>query len=99
MNSTDPDDPRRPLPTEEMNQPDPMLQMSAGRSSTGGMTLIAVGAAIILAIVFYGLNAGNGPDQTASTSPAQTTQQPAAGGNTSPAKPGAAQSNEHGGRG
>jgi hypothetical protein len=86
----------RPLPIEEANQPDPMLQMSAGRVGAGGMTLVAVAAAAIVGLVLYGLNAGGGPEQTASTAPGA---QQAPAGNSGATKPGAAQSNEHGGNG
>jgi hypothetical protein len=98
MNGSDQSEPRGPLPTQETQQPDPMLQMSAGHVGAGGITLFALVSAIVLSIVFYGLNAGRGPEQTASTSPAHSSQ-PAAGENSGATKPGTTQSNEHGGNG
>jgi hypothetical protein len=44
------------LPPQETEQPDPMLQMSVGRAGAGSVTLVAAVAAIILAVVLYGLN-------------------------------------------
>jgi hypothetical protein len=98
MNRSDQSGPRGPLPTQEAQQPDPMLQMSTGHVGAGGITLFALVSAIVLSIVFYGLNAGRGPEQTASTSPAHNPQ-PAAGTNSGATKPGTSQSNEHGGNG
>jgi hypothetical protein len=98
MNGSDQSEPRGRLPTQEAEQPDPMLQMSAGHVGAGGITLFALVSAIVLGVVFYGLNAGRGPEQTASTSPAQSTQ-PATGNNSGATKPGTTQANEHGGNG
>ena len=99
MNRSDQSEPRGPLPTQEAEQPDPMLQMSVGRVGAGGITLFALVSAIVLGIVFYGLNAGRGPEQTASTSPAHSTQ-PAGGDHSGATKPGTTQqANEHGGNG
>ena len=47
---------RASLPPTVTEQPDPMLQMSTGRVGWPGLTLFAVVAALILAVVFYGLN-------------------------------------------
>jgi uncharacterized protein HemX len=61
-----PDDPQilknpesTPEPTPmslEKHQPDPMLQMSTGRIGAGGLSLVALIIAVILGVVFYGLN-------------------------------------------
>src|SRR5579872_3814180 len=50
---------RPDIPTQETQQPDPMLQMSTGKIGPAGLTLVALCAAAILGAVFYGLN---GPD-------------------------------------
>jgi|HubBroStandDraft_5_1064220.scaffolds.fasta_scaffold321311_1 hypothetical protein len=83
---------RATLPTPVKEQPDPLLQMSTGKTSVGGMTLCALAAVVILAVVLYGLNA---PSDTASTSvpPSSVAQSsaPAAGGHGGPAAPTAPQ--------
>jgi hypothetical protein len=79
---------RATLPTPVKEQPDPLLQMSTGKTSVGGMTLCALAAVVILAVVLYGLNA---PSDTASTSvpPSSVAQSsaPAAGGPAAPTAP------------
>jgi hypothetical protein len=72
-----------PLQLEE-KQPDPMLQVSAGRVSAGGITLLALVVAAILGVVFFGAQA-----------PAHSTQ-PAAGGQSAPPTPGASQTTPKG---
>jgi hypothetical protein len=67
---------RATLPTPVKEQPDPLLQMSTGKTSVGGMTLFALAAVVILAVVLYGLNAPSAP---------------AAGGHGGPAAPTAPQ--------
>ncbi len=83
---------RATLPTPVKEQPDPFLQMSTGKTSVGGMTLFALAAVVILAVVLYGLNA---PRDTASTSaprsPVTQSSAPAAGGHGGPAAPTAPQ--------
>ncbi|MFZ3225024.1 MAG: hypothetical protein WBF64_02355 [Xanthobacteraceae bacterium] len=83
---------RATLPTPVKEQPDPFLQMSTGKTSVGGITLFALAAVVILAVVLYGLNA---PSDIASTSaPTSSVAQsgaPAAGGHGSPAAPTAPQ--------
>jgi hypothetical protein len=76
------------LPPQVTEQPDPMLQLSIGRLGAGSVTLAAVAAAIVLAIVLYGLNspAPNTQDVAAAPSPAAA---PAAGGKPGPATPSA----------
>ena len=64
------------MPTEEKNQPDPMLQISIGAAGAGGIALVALASAVILGIVLYGLNAGGGAEQAASTPPAAHNTQP-----------------------
>jgi len=49
------------LPSQEKHQPDPALQMSTGTMDAGSMALLAVAAAVILGIVFYGLNSPTEP--------------------------------------
>jgi len=44
------------LPPQEARQPDPILQLSVGRLGAGSITLVAVIVAVILGVVFYGLN-------------------------------------------
>jgi hypothetical protein len=41
---------------QEREQPDPALQLSVSRVGAGGITLVAVVCAIIIAVVFWGLN-------------------------------------------
>jgi hypothetical protein len=73
-----------PIPVKE--QPDPMLQMSTGRMGAGALTLVAIVAVFILAVVFYGLNSGTGGSGT--TSPVSSSA-PAAGGRSGAPTPGA----------
>jgi hypothetical protein len=60
----------------ERHQPDPALQLSTGWIGASGITLVALAAAIILGIVFYGLNrrAHNetAPSPAASSAPIPT---------------------------
>ncbi len=84
------------LPMTETQQPDPMLQLTTGRMGAGGITLVACAAALIIGLVFYGLNTGKEP---ASTSPASHSSQPQAAGGSGPAAPGAPRSNESGVKG
>lgn len=44
------------MPVQERNQPDPVLQLSVGRLGASAITLVAIIAAVIVAVVFYGLN-------------------------------------------
>ena len=84
---------RATLPTPVKEQPDPFLQMSTGKASVGGITLFALAAVVILAVVLYGLNAPR--DVFASTSvprsPVTQSSAPAAGGHGRPAAPTAPQ--------
>ncbi len=52
----------------EQRQPDPTLNMSGRRMGGGGMSLIAVGIIVMLAIVFFGLN-GRSTENTAPVLP------------------------------
>lgn len=83
------------LPTQEADQPDPVLQLSVGRLGAGSITLVAFVAAIILAVVLYGLNspAPNAQDVGTPQSPSSA---PAAGGKPGPAAPGAQHTNASG---
>ena len=60
----------------DRHQPDPALQLSAGWMGASGITLVALAAAIILGIVFYGLNRRThnetAPSPAASSAPAST---------------------------
>ena len=87
----------RGIPEQEKQQPDPMLQMSTGRMGGGTITIAAVAAAIVLGVVFYGLNAGFRTDQ-ASPGAAQSAR-PQAGGNSGTANPGPPRANESGVKG
>lgn len=64
---------------EERAQPDPDLQLSFGRLGAGGITLAAVVAAFILAVVFYGLNSA-GPNAQDVGTPPKVAAAPQAGG-------------------
>lgn len=86
------------MPAQESHQPDPMLQMTTGRMGAGGITLAAFVAAVILGVVFYGLNGGGRSDQTVAAPPPPNAQ-PQAGGNTGPAPPGTPQANQSGVKG
>lgn len=82
------------LPPQVKQQPDPMLQMSVGRSGKGGIALVVVAAAVILGFVLYGLNSPGTSEQKATDSgtsaPSAGTAPgtPAAGGNSGAATPG-----------
>lgn len=67
------------LPPQETNQPDPVLQLSVGRLGAGSITLVAVLAAIILSVVFYGLNSP-APNAREVGTPPSASSAPAAGG-------------------
>jgi hypothetical protein len=71
------------IPVQEREQPDPMLQITTGRTGAGGITLLACAVAFILAIVFYGLNSRGGAEHMAAAPPAppaaQSSSPPAAG--------------------
>ncbi len=72
----DSDDIRSPAQMDNDLQPDP--ELAEGRSSGGRIALFAVGIAVILAAVFYGLNNSN-VDQASTTPAAQTAQTQPAG--------------------
>ncbi len=71
------------LPPQERQQPDPVLQLSVGRLGAGSVTLVAIAAAIIIAVVLYGLNSP-APSAEHATAPAA-----ASGGNNPSAAPAA----------
>lgn len=73
------------LPPAELHQPDPFLQMSRGGMGAGWVTVVAIGIAVVLGVVFYGLN---GPNTPATAPGAHGT---AASGTTAPAPPAAPQ--------
>jgi hypothetical protein len=78
------------LPLDERAQPDPDLQLSFGRLGAGGITLAAIVAAFILAVVLYGLNSPSPNAQDAGTPP-KTAAAAQAGG--APAAPNAQPAN------
>lgn len=84
---------------DEGVQPDPALQMTTGRAGSVGIALLAVVAALILAVFFYGLNSGGTTQHTAAAPPAPAAAQsgkPAAGGKPGPAVPTAPRANTSG---
>ena len=90
------------LPTQEAHQPDPMLQMSTGWVGASGITLVALAIAVILGIVFYGLNGRETTQRTAAAPPnppAVQSTRPAAGGKGSAATPSAPRANASGVKG
>jgi len=79
-----------------------MLQMSTGWAGASGITLVALAIAIILGIVFYGLNGREAPQQSAAVPPAPPAAQstkPAAGGKDGAATPSAPRANASGVKG
>ncbi len=68
---------RATLPTPVKEQPDPFLQMSTGKTGIGGITLFALGALVVLAVVLYGLNA---PREVASAPPSSVAQSSSSAG-------------------
>lgn len=64
-------DPRTPAQLDNDLQPD--LELSEGRAGSGRIALFAVGIAIILGAVFYGLNNSN-VEQARTVAPTQTAQ-------------------------
>jgi len=83
------------LPAQERNQPDPVLQLSVGRLGAGPIALVAIIAAIILAVVFYGLNSP-APNTHDVATPKTAASAPAAAGGANPAAPGMQPSNAGG---
>jgi hypothetical protein len=81
----------------EQHQPDPMLQMSAGQLGPGALTLVAVVIAVILGVVFYGLNNGATAEHPAAAPTPAPSSQPAAGGKANPPAKSAPQTNTTGG--
>ena len=65
-------DTRSPAQLDNDLQPD--LELSEGRASSGRIALFAVGIAVILGAVFYGLNNSN-VEQARTVAPTQTAQQ------------------------
>jgi hypothetical protein len=80
----------------EKHQPDPMLQMSAGRLGPGALALAAVVIAVILGVVFYGLNDRAAEHPAVASAPAPS-MNPAAGGKANPPSQSAPQTNTTGG--
>jgi hypothetical protein len=89
-----------PLPITETHQPDPMLQITTGRAGVGSLTLVAVAIALVLGVVFYGLNNGRErAPQMAATSSTTQNASPPAGGKEGPAAPGTPRANPSGVKG
>jgi hypothetical protein len=90
------------LPSQEANQPDPMLQMSRGWMGATGITIAALAIALILGVVFYGLNWRGTAQEAAAVPPNSAAVQstnPAAGGKGGAATPGAPRANNSGVKG
>jgi hypothetical protein len=68
------------LPIDETDQPDPMLQMTTGRIGPGGITLVAVVIACVVAVVFYALNSSTSHQQTVAAPHAASSASVPAGG-------------------
>jgi hypothetical protein len=91
------DDIERARRLDAEGQVDPIL--TEGRASSGKITLFAIGIALVLAAVFYGLNttsvhqaSTNPPAQTAQTHPANPNSQPGMTTGAAPNRPAAPQS-------
>ena len=67
------------LPHQEREQPDPALQLSGGRVGAGGITLVAVACAIIIAVVLWGLNSPAPNAQDVNTAASTSTNPPGPG--------------------
>ena len=78
------DDRRSPAEVDNDLQVDP--EMAEGPASNTRVTLFAVGIAVILGVVFYGLNHSS-MQQQASTVPIHTNSQPGTTTGAAPAKP------------
>ena len=65
------DDMRSPAQMDNDLQPDP--ELAEGRASSGRIALYAIGIAVILGAVFYGLNNSN-VEQARTVAPSQTAQ-------------------------
>lgn len=78
------DDRRSPAEIDNDLQPDP--EMAEGPASNSRITLFAIGIAIVLGAVFYGLN-HTATQQQASTAPVHSNSQPGTTTGAAPAKP------------
>jgi hypothetical protein len=87
------------LPVTETQQPDPMLQITTGRMGAGGITIVAIVAALIVGVVLYGLNTRTAAEHTAAPPAATAAHQPAAGATPGAAAPGAPRANSSGVKG
>jgi hypothetical protein len=83
------------LPSQEVNQPDPALQLSVGRLGAGAVTLVAVICAVILGVVLYGLNSPP-PNTQGGGTPPSASSAPAAGGKSGPTTPSAQETKNSG---
>jgi hypothetical protein len=83
------------LPPQEAAQPDPVLRLSFGKLGGGTLALVAAICAVILGIVFYGLNGPIRNEQTAGA-PMAASPAPAARGKSGPAIPSAPQTRNSG---
>ena len=61
---------RSPVELDNQMQPDP--ELAEGPASNGKIAMFAVGIAIVLGLVFYGLNSTSVNQQNAATTPAST---------------------------
>jgi hypothetical protein len=69
------DDTRSPAQIDDDLQVDP--ELAEGPASSTRIALFAVGIAVVLGLVFYGLNNSSTNQQNAATTPAPTAQNPA----------------------
>ena len=83
------------MPEQEKNQPDPMLQLSAGRMGGSAITLAAIVAAVVVGVVLYGLSSPNRTEQIP-PSPSAQSAHPQGGGQPGPANPSGPRANESG---
>ncbi len=90
------DEPKRPVthqetlaagvPVRERDRPDPMLETTGGRVGASGITLAALIAALVLAVVIYGLNSPSPATQDVGN-PRAALSNPAVGGKGLPPGP------------
>jgi hypothetical protein len=93
--SPEPDSSEHKLPNPEQIQP---LRLGAGRVRAWGIALVVVVAALILYVLFYGLNSPNPVNHATSPASTQNTK-PQASGNSGAPTPGPPRANQSGVKG